>query len=464
MITHPLERLSTEDLMTIWAGPPAGPAHLAVAGLFEAGPLVDGAGRVRLAELREALRVRLARVPELRRRVRWTHPGEGRPALIDDPGFAIERHVTGAHLAGAADEDFWTWCAGQAVLPLEPDGPLWRAVFADGLAGGQVGLLLVVHHALIDGMAGGQLLAALLDLSPAAAVPAVGWHPRRVPGPVSLTLDAAAAGLAHVGAALRHPPLTPQALRAVRGDLAASAAAVTQRAPATSLDRAPSAGRRLAVLRRPLWRVRAVGRRCGATVNEVVLGALASGLRELLAARGDPLDGLELRVAVPVSGPLGPGGPGLPLPLVLPLPVGEPDPVRRQVLITAASRAAKFWRAPGCRGVAVTTPPTVLRLWLHWRRRHGQGRPNLYLTNAAGPTEPLWLCGARLTAAVPIAPLVAGVPLAAAVLSYAGELVLSIQVDDQVTDLDVLARGVAGALDGEEAAERRRRLGCVVGL
>jgi hypothetical protein len=55
---------------------------------------------------------------------------------------------------------------------------------------------------------------------------------------------------------------------------------------------------------------------------------------------------------------------------------------------------------------------------------------------------------------VPIAPLVAGVPLAVAALSYAGELVISIQVDDALADLDTLAAGVADHLDRLTASGR----------
>ena len=55
---------------------------------------------------------------------------------------------------------------------------------------------------------------------------------------------------------------------------------------------------------------------------------------------------------------------------------------------------------------------------------------------------------------MPIAPLVAGVPLAVAALSYPGELVVSIQVDGAVDDLDVLANGVSEGLDQLISRER----------
>ena len=92
-------------------------------------------------------------------------------------------------------------------------------------------------------------------------------------------------------------------------------------------------------------------------------------------------------------------------------------------------------------------PTSLLRLGIRWLRRHGGSKVNLYVTNVPGPPRPLWLAGARLQAAAPIAPLVAGVPVAVAALSYAGELVISIQADDAMADLDTLARGLADDLD-----------------
>jgi diacylglycerol O-acyltransferase / wax synthase len=92
-------------------------------------------------------------------------------------------------------------------------------------------------------------------------------------------------------------------------------------------------------------------------------------------------------------------------------------------------------------------PTSLLRLGIRWLRRHGGRKVNLYVTNVPGPPRPLWLAGARLRTAAPIAPLVAGVPVAVAALSYAGELVISIQADDAMADLDTLARGLADDLD-----------------
>ena len=66
--------------------------------------------------------------------------------------------------------------------PLTPGQPPWEMHVIEGLAGGRVGLIAKVHHAVIDGVAGAELLAQLLDLAPEGRrhrdVPA-----RRVPRP-----------------------------------------------------------------------------------------------------------------------------------------------------------------------------------------------------------------------------------------------------------------------------------------
>jgi len=67
----------------------------------------------------------------------------------------------------------------------------------------------------------------------------------------------------------------------------------------------------------------------------------------------------------------------------------------------------------------------------------------LAVTDVPGPRTPLWLAGARLLSAVPIAPLSTGVSLSVAALSYTDELTVSINADGAITDLDVLTDGVA---------------------
>jgi WS/DGAT/MGAT family acyltransferase len=444
-----VDRLGAGDLATLWAEEPGTPMHIGLAGLLDAEPLTDEHGRVRLGELRGAVEARLARVPQLRRRIRWTRFGQGRPAVVDDQEFLIARHVVTVDLAGLDERGFWSWCANQALEPFDRAHPLWRIILATGLSDGQIGMLVVMHHALADGIAGAALAAQLLDPARDTIVPTRPWRPAWPPGPLALTVDAVASWLAAVAAALVRLPRAPAAAHAARRELAATRAAVAQRAPVTSLGRPVGRGRQLVILRRPLDQLRQAGRAHGATVNDVLLAAVAGGLRRLLVARGEPVGGLELRVSVPVGAPGGSRNAGGSTPMVLPLPVGDADPATRLARIVAITRAAKSGRDRGSRGLLASPllPVGLLRLGIHWLRRLGASRVNLYVTNIPGPPQSLWLFGARLRAAVPIAPLVAGVPLAVAALSYAGGLIVSVQMDSSVPDLDILAAGVAEELD-----------------
>jgi diacylglycerol O-acyltransferase len=101
-----------------------------------------------------------------------------------------------------------------------------------------------------------------------------------------------------------------------------------RRAPRTSLNRPYAGERTIAVVRGRLDGAKRCAHAHQATVNDLVLAVVAGGLRELLSARGERVDGLVLLAAVPVS--LHREGSGqargnLDGGMVIPLPVGEPD-------------------------------------------------------------------------------------------------------------------------------------------
>ena len=65
-----------------------------------------------------------------------------------------------------------------------------------------------------------------------------------------------------------------------------------QRAPQTSLNRPIGADRRLAIVGSRLELIKQIAHTHQAKVNDVVLAAVAGGLRQLLASRGEPVEGL----------------------------------------------------------------------------------------------------------------------------------------------------------------------------
>jgi WS/DGAT/MGAT family acyltransferase len=438
------QRLSIGDLMTLWAQTPATPMNIAMLGLLPAAGLLDGDGDLRLADLRAAVADRLDRAPALRRRIKPTRLGQGGPIWVDDGAFDVARHVEEVRLPGIDPDRLLSWSATRAATGLDARHPPWRLTFVTGMDTGEVGLLLVLHHAIADGITGVALATALLDAAPGERLAPTSWAPAPPPPAGVLVRDAAARwwrALGRLAAAARHPS-------GLRRDLRVARTALAQRAPELALPVPRTSQRHAVALRWPLAVVRESAHHHRVTINELMLASVAAGMRSLLTERGVPVAGLGLRVSVPVAAPAGSRNAGGTLPMMLTLPVGDPDPASTLRRVNEISRQAKAGRDRSYAGPAQTAllPQFAVRLGTRWLRRHGGSRISLYLTNVPGPAHPLWLRGARLHAAYPIAPVAAGVPIAAAVLSYGDTLCLTVNADPRL-DLRPFATGARQAME-----------------
>ncbi|MGY1631158.1 wax ester/triacylglycerol synthase domain-containing protein [Geodermatophilus sp. SYSU D01186] len=440
-----LPRLRADELLNVWADDRRAPMQIALLGIFDAAPFRRPDGALDTPGIRAALAARAHRVPALRKRVVWTRVGEGRPVWAADPSFDPLRHVVQATLPPGAH--LGTWAANRVLCPLERDRPLWRAEVVDGLDGARFAVLVVLSHVLADGRAGMALAGQLLDPAP-DATPAAPASPAVPPLPThrELVRDR----LQQVVAQLRGPrdrargrALGRQGLRQLRDVVTELGVPV----PATSLPRRVGPDRRLAVHQHRLEDLQRTGHALGVTLNDLLLTAVAGGLRDLLDGRGERLPGSVVRASVPAATGA-PGGQVVGL-LLVDLPVGEPDPLRRLALVRRSTTAGKTrLRAAAGSVVDIHLPAAVARPVVRWGRRFGSRSIRLSITDVTGPPEPLWLAGARLVEAVPIAPLVPGVPIAVAALSHAGALAVSVDADGALGDLDVLADGTARALTG----------------
>jgi WS/DGAT/MGAT family acyltransferase len=305
-----------------------------------------------------------------------------------------------------------------------------------------------LHHAIADGMAGVATLGALLDVEPdSPPPPATAWTPAPLPTPDELLRDNLRRRGRAVRRALRvaaHPVAT--ARRVWRAWPAATVGILGERAPRTSLNRPIGAHRRLTVVRTGLDTAKQIAHGHGGKVNDLLLAAVAGGLRELLLSRGEPVDGLVLKAFVPVSlhaeGAERAQG-NQDAVMVVPLPVGEPDPVRRLELIAADTRARKQrTRSPG-----INALPIGFLQRAAWRMVTRQRTYNVSVTNVPGPPQRLFLAGAPLLELLPVVPIVGNFTLGVGALSYTGQLsLLAVADHDACPDVEVFAHGVRGAL------------------
>jgi WS/DGAT/MGAT family acyltransferase len=442
-----LDRLTAQDLFMLWAGDFGWSQDIGVVAILDGTRLLDPDGRVRIDDIRRRLEPRLDLVPRFRQLLYRPRRGLGWPLWVDDPAFDLANHVRVHPLAAPGDEaQLLQACAKLYERQWDRSRPLWQAWLLPGLPDHQVGLFLRAHHTIADGVAGLAAFGALLDLdadAPVSVVPP--WTPAPIPSAGELLVDNLRRRLDGLGrrlSGLAHPS----------GPRRASSGALreffAQRAPRTSLNRPIGPDRRLAVVRSRLELAKQVAHAHQATINDVVLAAVAGGLRQLLAGRGEDIDRLVLRVMVPIS--LHHERPGQArgnqdAMMMVPLPLGEPDPVRRLTRIAAETAARKHTAHPpvtnGIFGFVAVQRATY-RFQVHQRF------VNLTVTNVPGPPVPLYLAGARLLELFPVVPILGNITLDVGVLSYAGQLNLTAMADrDTCPDLEVFAQGVRDALD-----------------
>jgi len=443
-----LSRVPVPDLCCLWAETETTPMNIALVGtLVEAMKLVDDHGEVDLALIRSSIAAHLHEVPMLRSVLRRTRPGQGRAVWIDAPRFSIDEHVVLAEpkQSFTDEQDFLDWCAQETVRPLDRSRPLWRAIIVPGLPDGRLGVLVVVHHVVADGLRGVAMIANLLDLTPTGGTPPSPWQPSPPPTTVELVRDNLCAR-AEVVRSLR-----AARLRRRLADLRGLRSEISNRAPATVLAGDIWYERQLVVVREPLEALRTAAHDLDCTINDLLLAAVTQGLRDLFCPRGDGDDSMALRATVPVGEVNGHNG-GM---IAVTLPVGTADPNERLRLIAAETSRRKKSPHEGVAGI-VSMPASLAHLGVLWARHTAATHINLYVTNVPGPPFPLYLAGAQLHDVVPLAPLVAGVRLSVTALSYDGVFSVALLADEALTDFPALAAGVRSALQtyGSQAGVR----------
>ena len=445
-----LTRLRMDELVNAWVADRFTPFQIALLGIFDGSPFQRPDGTLDVLRIGHELVLRAGHVEALGRRVLWTRAGEGMPVWVADPSYDPARHVAATTLPPGAD--LTDWAANRIVRLVPMDRPLWRAEVVDGLPDRRFALIVVVHHVAADGHAGVALAASLLDPAP-DTVPGAA-PPRAVPPLPSHRDLQRARGRELLAAMRRARPLSGvgyRRLMALVQQYRDAAADLRTRPSETSLPRHVGPTRRLAVVREPLGELRRAGHALGVTINDLLLAAVTGGLRRLLSVRGEDVDQLVLRTSVPAATGAGHQASGI---LLIDLPVAEADPLRRLAAVHAATARAKQRRYSGAGDIteAVHLPIPLARLGMRWMRRFGGTRVNLFVTDVPGPSTPLWLAGARLLEAVPVAPLVQHVGFGVAALSYAGELAVSVHADGSVTDVGLLADGIEADLAAFRAA------------
>jgi diacylglycerol O-acyltransferase / wax synthase len=438
VIAMALERLSADDRLVLWPDE-LWPQDVGALGILAGGPLLHSEQRFDLEAARDTIAARLHLVPRLRQIIHEPRRGLGGPLWVDARDFDITLHVRTAQVEAPGDEVQLLQAVEQLRRrPLDRARPLWEMWFLTGLPNGRLGLFIRLHHVVADGIAGVASLGVFLDRIPdAAPLRPPPWTPAPSPAARRLLADTLHRRADHLGRGLSTLTRPSVALRRGRATWPALRELLAgEPGPKTSLNRVIGADRNLALVRSTLDEVKQVAHRHDATVNDVLLTAVAGGVRTLLVSRGESAADLLVPIYVPVtlrSGGLGDARGNLIGQMVVPLPIGMADPRERLARIASETAHRKALPRPSLGSVFRSKLLSGLLL-----KRITRQRINLTSADLPGPPQPLSFAGAQLLELFPLLNLIGNVTLGVAALSYAGQFNALVVADAHgYPDLDV---------------------------
>jgi WS/DGAT/MGAT family acyltransferase len=404
---------------------------------------------------------RLDAVPRYRQRVQRMPLDVARPIWVDDPYFSLGYHLRHTAIPAPGDEEQLRTLAGRVMSQrLDLDRPLWEMWLVEGLPQQRWAVISKVHHAMIDGVSGNDVLEILLDREATGSitVPST-WRPS--PGPSRMGMVAAGASWSarlpgRAGRVVAKAARSPGHVMRAGAVRAYGIAQVGRRATApTSVLNGPlGPHRRWGWARGELSDAKAVKDAAGCTVNDVVLAAITGGFRRYLLERGEFADEDKVRSLIPVSvrtpqqrGRLG----NQVSAMFADLPVGIAGPLDR---LAAVSAQMDHLKASGMSigvdsllAAADFVPPTLMALGARVSVTAGQRVVNTVTTNIQGPQHPLYLLGCRMLEVFPYIPIGQGIRISIGIVSYDGRLAIAATGDyDAVPDLDRLCAAIEDAL------------------
>ncbi len=471
MPRYSYDRLTALDHSFLFLERPHAPMHVGTVAIHEIGALRSREGGVDIDLVRRGIAGVLHRIPRYRQRLAWV-PIEGTPVWVDDEGFNLEYHVRHTSLPRPGDTLQLQQLAARVMAQrLDRSRPLWEMWVVEGLEDDRFALISKVHHCMIDGVSGVDLMNVLMSPSPDAEIfEPVPFVPRPAPTPFELLRDEVIRRARLPFEAVRDTRKLIREAEDARRELSVRLRAVRemlggalQRTAPTPLNERVSPHRRFDWLVLQVDEVKSIRRALGGSLNDVVLTIVTGAVRRFLDQRRFPLEGIDFRVMAPVSvrasnerGRLG----NRVSAWIVPLPLTEPDPAVRLQILAACTEELKQKRQAVAAEVltqaADWTPATLLSLAA--RNATRQLPFHMVVTNVPGPQVPLYLLGSRMVEAYPVVPLLDGLGLGIALFSYDGKLCWGFNADwDLVPDLELFVGFVRESFDELRAIARRAK-------
>src|SRR5271166_2041171 len=339
-------RLAGQDATFIYGESRNGPLHIGSLSFFE--------DQITYPELIRHFESKLDLVPRYRQRLIPVPFNLNHATFEDDPDFKIENHVKFHQLpADTSEAQLIEKAMAVYCKPLDRSRPLWEVNLFNGFKDRSL-VMWSIHHSLVDGVSGMELLNVVMDFRPDPPMTesnAPPWSPKPVPGPLRQLIDAALDRAQEQVDSMRRLSRVAPDLRSLVKDLGSAAGTLARLARQMTRPIAAtpwsaslvSQERTLAWLRTSFADIRAIRAAFGGTINDVVLTMLSEGAARYLRYH-DVEPGAPFRIGCPVnlrhedeSGSLGNR-----VSMMFPeLPAEPMDPVARLKLVAAETQRIK---------------------------------------------------------------------------------------------------------------------------
>ena len=457
-------RLTTQDASFLYGESTSGPLHIGSLAIFD--------GEVDYARLLEHLERRMHLLPRYRQKLGFVPFNLAHATWEDDPEFDLRHHIFSHKLP----RDTHVPDAVEAMLriyetPLDRKLPLWEMHLFNGIKDGRSALAWKVHHCLVDGVSGMELLTITLDFRPDAAPPAPPekpWKPNAMPTParalIRAAFDLAQANVETARRAAEQLLENPATIAGRNASALTSATRVLQRlgrpiVPAPWSAAPVTQSRSLAWVRTSFGDLRKIRAEFGGTLNDVVLTMLGEGAARYFVEHQVKTASLPLRIGCPVN--VRRGGEdaslGNRVSMMFPELDSSPmDPVERLRAVTKETERIKMNQEPQTMEALMTAsdviPPALMGLtstlataaldaaawlsgrapWLARMLTPPAAGINFIATNVPGAQVPLYLTGHKMVDYVGLIPLSGNLGYGVAIVSYNQDLFFGLMAEPNV--------------------------------
>ncbi len=435
-------RLTSMDATFLYFEKKEAPMHIGSVSIFE--------GEIPFDKFIENISSKMHLLPRYQQKVIPDPFNLGHPTWEVNSDFDINNHVIRIQIDAPGSEKELIELAGRIFSPvMDRNKPLWDIYLVYGLEGKRTAMIARVHHCMVDGVSGVDLLKIILDISPdtkPAPKPAAVPPPPPRPDATRRFFDSLLGGMQEgmnrwmefqTGLLNLTQAVTSRQTQEAMPDMSRLIPGLAAPAPLLPFNRACSGERKLVWSTFSFAEARAIRAQLGGTVNDVVLTVLSGAISRYVEKHGQQTVNRNVRVMVPVSlrredqrGAL--GNLVSLLPVEIPLDLG--DPLKRYQHVTAKTvtmKNARVAESLNLFSALMGILPASVQALVGAIANTPFPAFNIVSTNVPGPQVPLYAMGKRMIAYYPYVPVGYAVGCGCAIMSYDQKLYFGLTSDTQ---------------------------------